>query len=621
MNSIKIDNAFSDLFLKNFSHNNKRLSNKLNEYFKETIKLTFVTNGEVIILTVDDKLYKLGIEEQTVLLGLDPNVDNQNSYIDSLIVDKLCNKSIIDFSNGYSHVMARTLYDKVYCWGFNFCGQLGNGIQDNNRKKTYFEPELNQYLSDKKIIDIKCGIGHSLALTAGGDVLGWGWNEYGQIGNRCDASQLVPIKIKGFNNEKIKAISCGSCHSLALTESGRVYSWGWNGFGQLGHRNQIDANSPKPIKINTKIDKISSGFHYSLLLSCDKDIYSFGENSFHQLGIKEKDNQLTPIRINDSNKFKDISCFNLISAALSENDAYFVWGYGFGYQMKEQKFNSFDEIFVFYERSTPKPFPGKLQFKDYFIQNDRYRSLFEQIGEIGSGSFGNVYKVKKKVLEERFYAMKIIKVPKQEVELLREFQSSIIVTKLDEKYVAQYYNAWFENNYVEEEDKRVEEKDKQVEEKVKRVYQTSLLFHIQMELCDLTLEDIIDEFEEDSNFMQNDLLTLLGFYIASQLFIEVLEGVHYLHTRDPQIIHRDLKPSNILLKKGSGERFIKIADFGLATLHELSGKAHSEDVGTVKFQAPEVINSKEYTTKADVYSLGVVLLRLFNVYDIDKYWI
>jgi alpha-tubulin suppressor-like RCC1 family protein len=609
MNSINIDNTYSDLFLR-IDHKNKRLSNKLNEYFKETIKLTFITNSEVIILTVDDKLYKIGIEEQSVLLGLDPKVDNQNSYIDSLIVDKLCNKSIIDFSNGYSHGIARTLYDKVYCWGLNFCGQLGNGIQD--KTKTHFEPELNQYLSDKKIIDIKCGIGHSLALTAGGDVLGWGWNSYGQIGNRSNTDQVIPIKIKGFNNEKIKAISCGSCHSLALTESGRVYSWGWNDFGQLGYGNQVDANSPKPIKINTKIDKISSGYDYSLLLSCDKDIYSFGCNFVHQLGIKEKDNQLTPIRINDSNKFKDISCFNSISlfrisAALSENDVYFVWGFGFGYQMKKMKFNSFDEIFVFYGRSTSKPFPGKLQFKDYFIQNDRYKTVFEQIDQIGSGSFGIVYKVKKKVLEEGFYAIKIIEVKKQEVELLKEFQSSTIVTKLDEKYVAQYYNTWFENNSVE---KNGEQK-----------YQTSLLFYIQMELCDSTLEDIINEFEEDSNFIENDLLTLLGFYIASQLFIEVLEGVHYLHTRDPQIIHRDLKPPNILLKKGSEGRVIKIADFGLATLHDLFGQTHTGDVGDVKFQAPEVGNSKEYSTKADIFSLGVILQQLFSVYDIDRYWL
>jgi hypothetical protein len=343
-------------------------------------------------------------------------------------------------------VIARTLYDKVYCWGFNSCGQLGNGIVVND-KTTYFEPELNQYLSDKKIIDIKCGIGHSLALTAGGVVLGWGWNSYGQIGNRSNAAQVIPIKIKEFNNEKIKAISCGSCHSLALTESGRVYSWGWNDFGQLGHGNQIDANWPKPIKINTKIDKISSGYDYSLLLSCDKDIYSFGNNTFGQLGIKENDNQLTPIRINNSNKFKDILCSNFLSAALSENDVYFVWGFWFEYQMYKTEFNSFDEIFVFCERSTSKPFPGKLQFKDYFIQNDRYRSLFEEIGEIGSGSYGIVYKVKKIVLEEDFYAMKIMKAQGQEVKLLKEFQSSTIVAKLDEKYVVQYYNAWFENNF------------------------------------------------------------------------------------------------------------------------------------------------------------------------------
>ncbi len=57
-------------------------------------------------------------------------------------------------------------------------------------------------------------------------------NYWGSIGCGDNTNQLIPIKIIGFNNEKVVAISCEECHILALTESGHVFSWGYNCFGQ-----------------------------------------------------------------------------------------------------------------------------------------------------------------------------------------------------------------------------------------------------------------------------------------------------------------------------------------------------------------------------------------------------
>jgi serine/threonine protein kinase len=64
-------------------------------------------------------------------------------------------------------------------------------------------------------------------------------------------------------------------------------------------------------------------------------------------------------------------------------------------------------------------------------------------------------------------------------------------------------------------------------------------------------------------------MTPLGYYIASELSIEILESVDYLHKQ--KVIHRDLKPNNILITDRMNGRFVKIADFGLATFHEFDG--------------------------------------------------
>jgi alpha-tubulin suppressor-like RCC1 family protein len=140
------------------------------------------------------------------------------------IVKQLCDQQIIDFANVWFHCIARNSSGKVYCWGYNGWGYLGSGSKD----KSYYKPTLNQYLNNEFVIDISCGHFHSLLLTNCGEVYAWGRNSWGQIGNGCNDHQLIPIKVKGFNNERVVMISCGAYHSMALTECGHVYSWGYN---------------------------------------------------------------------------------------------------------------------------------------------------------------------------------------------------------------------------------------------------------------------------------------------------------------------------------------------------------------------------------------------------------
>jgi serine/threonine protein kinase len=140
-----------------------------------------------------------------------------------------------------------------------------------------------------------------------------------------------------------------------------------------------------------------------------------------------------------------------------------------------------------------------------------------------------------------------------------------------------------------------------------------------MELCDSALEEVINEIKENYNLFRNDSLTLLGYYIASFIFIEILKGVNHLHQLDPQIIHRDLKPENILLKKKDNKISVKIADFGLIAFHKFAERSqtHTEDIGDIRYAAPEVLDGNQYDTKSDIYSLGIILQKLFEI-DFDE---
>jgi serine/threonine protein kinase len=70
-----------------------------------------------------------------------------------------------------------------------------------------------------------------------------------------------------------------------------------------------------------------------------------------------------------------------------------------------------------------------------------------------------------------------------------------------------------------------------------------------------------------------------------------------------------VKPDIILLKKCSNGKFVKIADFGLAKVHDIA-KSNTRDGGSLKYMAPEVVCTSTYNTKADIYSLEVISYRL-----------
>jgi alpha-tubulin suppressor-like RCC1 family protein/tRNA A-37 threonylcarbamoyl transferase component Bud32 len=586
--------------------------NNLNDEFKQRIKILYVFGGNVLIVTKDDKTFAFGNNDRGIL-GF-----GHNRVVNEIqIVEESCDQQITDFANGLYHCIARNSSGKVYCWGWNKWEFLGIGSED----WSYHKPKLNQYLNNEFIIDISCGAYHSLVLTNFGEVYAWGENDCGQIGNGRNSDQLKPIKVKGFNNERVVMISCGKWHSMALTDNGYVYSWGDKDCGQLGIGNTVHSNEPKfvavidEIKCNVFIEKISCGSFHSLLLSCDGNIYAFGRNKSGELGNQKKENELSPQRIKIETKFIDISSrwryFTGISIALSQNGIYHNWGQC-GEEIiqapKATNFESFAEIYAKYLKITNKAFNIEEQNSDPILSRDKYVNEFSEQSLISCGNFGIVSLVMHKN-SRKLYAIK--KIPLNKTDCEKFYKELNLMKKLKSRYVVEHIDSWIEENssFIV----------------LMKTYSSTgissshpifdpkntVILHIQMEFCCQTLNEVIKHLLNEMIQNYSEMMKTLSYYICCELLTEIIECVNYLHGRN--VIHRDLKPANILITNGINGRFVKLADFGLSVNHEFIDQSHTQGSGTKKYMAPEVEKSRKYDKKADIFSLGKIVKELFNI--------
>src|SRR5690349_5616181 len=88
-----------------------------------------------------------------------------------------------------------------------------------------------------------------VALTTAGRVYGWGANDFGQIGDGSDKRRIRPVVTTKLGGVKVTALREGGTFTVALTSTGRVLAWGHNSVGQLGDGTTTDSRAPVRVKI------------------------------------------------------------------------------------------------------------------------------------------------------------------------------------------------------------------------------------------------------------------------------------------------------------------------------------------------------------------------------------
>ncbi|CAI9096909.1 OLC1v1033170C2 [Oldenlandia corymbosa var. corymbosa] len=181
-------------------------------------------------ITNSGELYTWGRDEGDGRLGLGPGRGpNETGGLSVPTKVKALPVAVAAVSCGGFCTMALTEQGQLWNWGANSNYELGRGD-----KLGGWKPQPIPSLLDICIVQIASGGYHSLALTDKGEVLSWGHGGHGQLGHSSIANHKIPTRIEALANERVIHIACGGSSSAAITDEGKLYTWGNAKDCQLG---------------------------------------------------------------------------------------------------------------------------------------------------------------------------------------------------------------------------------------------------------------------------------------------------------------------------------------------------------------------------------------------------
>ena len=267
--------------------------------------------------------------------------------ISEITGNELNGKKIKQIYFNNSAAMALDENGKIYVWGNNAVGQLGDGTTQNRNTPKCISDISGSELNGKNIKQIY-GKGHTkIALDENGKVYTWGSNTFGELGdgttqNRSTPKCISDITGSELNGRNIKEIVHESLTIIALDTAGKVYTWGYNSNGELGDGTTQDRNTPKCIsdeagsELNGRNIKEILHSAYGTILALDNTgkICTWGGNEYGQLGDGTNQERSTPKCISDITG-SDLNNKNIIkiyiskktTMALDDEGKVYTWGY------------------------------------------------------------------------------------------------------------------------------------------------------------------------------------------------------------------------------------------------------------------------------------------------------
>jgi len=504
--------------------------------------------------------------------------------------------------------------------GMIFLGQLGDGGESNSNV-----PKKIAGLSN--VVQISAGDYHALALLGNGIVYVWGFNNAGQLGNGMTSNQeSVPVQV---SLPPVTQIAAGDLFSLVLLTNQSVMGWGSNGNGQLGDNTTKTRPTPQLVPGLFNVTQVAAGAGYSLVLINDGTVRSFGSNLYSQLGDGTLNDRWYPVQVPGLANVLQISCgestsFAILQSPIQTTQQQTTQQQTTALQTTQQQTTSqqttqqqtTQQQTTQQQTTEQQTQTTQMQFQtthqqpaNPIIQGNSRSSNAALIGGVVGGIGGAILLVLLLILV--LFVSKKRGQQKEEstkkLELVaKELEGIQIQEKVREGITGEVY---------------------------KGTWSGAAVFLKKLKDAEVT-QSFFLEFEKFSKLKHPNIIRIFGIwrkdeetYIVTEhvgmgelinilkkeqlslteklhIFQQLTGGMIYISQN--HIIHRNLTLGSVLGTRDAGTLLVKVSDFELAiTEEQVANGKQTLSPFLIRWAAPEVLLSNKFSTKSDVWALGI----------------
>uniref|UniRef100_A0A6B2KZA5 RCC1-like domain-containing protein n=1 Tax=Arcella intermedia TaxID=1963864 RepID=A0A6B2KZA5_9EUKA len=296
-------------------------------------------------------------------------------------MDKLSGHKFIKIECGYFFTVALTT-DGLYLWGDLM----------NSKEEIVYSPVKVQ-IDFIRISQLSCGYSHVAILTTNGEVWTFGNGSYGQLGHEDLSNQENPKLVESLCGKNIRSISCGSLHTVAVTDLGNVSTWGSSHKGCLGYPSTSPHQvSPKLVSglRGKNIIQAFAGHTHTIVTTENDEVYVWGEfKNLMELSVNNTDedaprrtqsfsgeapadNSDLPMVIPElyAKQIKQLECGDQFTIFLSADQTLYSWGSGQFGQLGHGDILDFT-VPTLIETTNESEILQKLQVENTFVHEDQ----------------------------------------------------------------------------------------------------------------------------------------------------------------------------------------------------------------------------------------------------------
>lgn len=182
------------------------------------------------------------------------------------------------------YVLMVDIYGRIWGWGHNDCGQLGNGQIETNRLNFDYPPTLVK--SEVKFKQVSANFKSSFGLDENGNIWSWGKNKFGQLGYKS-VEEISPIPHRIASGVKFIRVASAAFTGFAIDTDENLWIWGRNSHGVFGTYNYNilleTVDCPTRFFGDMKFKEIAVDFHL-LAKDSDGNFWTWGSNQRGQCG-------------------------------------------------------------------------------------------------------------------------------------------------------------------------------------------------------------------------------------------------------------------------------------------------------------------------------------------------